>query len=173
MDFGILDELIEEHAEKKETDDRQILINKCEKLNRQNKSVFNKELYHCDKCNDSGIYYDIKKRTYLDNNQNLITTEGIEANICECMKIRESLEALNDSGMTQLMKEQTFDSYRTDENWQKTIKEKALKFLDSKESCFYIGGYTGSGKTKILPSRTVDTTHNRNQSETLRPGDDS
>ena len=30
-----------------------------------------------------------------------------------------------------------------------------------------------SGKTKILPSRTVDTTHNRNQSETLRPGDDS
>lgn len=30
-----------------------------------------------------------------------------------------------------------------------------------------------SGETKILPSTTVHTPHNRNKSETLRPGDDS
>ena len=156
MEFGELGREIENHEPSKEEQERILglskreqLIEKCERLNKNLKPIFDGEKYHCEKCNDSGSYYELEKFEFMLSNGDLYNNECIVAKICECVKVRESLKSLENSGMTEKMKRETFESYRTDENWQKVIKEKAIKFLDSEESCFYIGGYTGSGKTKI------------------------
>lgn len=156
MEFGKLDKLMAEYEPSKEEQERILglsrreqLIEKCQRLNKKLTPRFDSEKYHCEKCNDSGTYFELEKVEFVLNNGDLYERENVVAKICECVKLRESLNSLENSGMTERMKRETFDSYRTDESWQKTIKEKAIKFLDSEESCFYIGGYTGSGKTKI------------------------
>lgn len=156
MDFGDLEKVMEYHKPSREEQERILglskreqLIEKCERMNKNLKPIFDSKQYHCEKCNDSGTYFELEKVEYMLDNGDLYESENVVAKICECVKVRESLQSLEDSGMTERMKRETFESYRTDESWQKTIKEKAIKFLDSEESCFYIGGYTGSGKTKI------------------------
>ena len=155
MEFGKLDKLMAEHEPNKEEQERILalnkreqLIEKCRRLNNQLKPRFDSNVYHCERCNDSGSYYQLEKVKYeVEGGE--YEDEYLVCNRCECMKVRESLEALKHSGITEKMKRETFDNYRTDESWQKSIKEKAIKFLDSEETFFYIGGYTGSGKTKI------------------------
>lgn len=80
--------------------------------------------YHCDKCNDEGIYYYIKD-------------DWFEAMICPCMKLRRSK-----AGMT-------FDSYEAKENWQAAIKKRAMEYTQRADRWFFIGGQVGAGKTHI------------------------
>lgn len=156
MEFAELEREIKKHEPSREEQERILglskreqLIEKCERMNKNLKPIYDSEIYHCEKCNDSGAYFELEKKEFVTENGEFYEYENIVANVCECVKVRESLKSLENSGMTEKMKRETFESYRTDESWQKTIKEKAIKFLDSEESCFYIGGYTGSGKTKI------------------------
>lgn len=66
---------------------------------------------------------------------------------CEC-----KIEAINRHRIKAagLPEWQTFGSYRTSEEWQRRVKEKALAFLaDDRVQGFYIAGQSGSGKTHI------------------------
>ena len=128
---------------------REQMIEKCERLNKNLTPIFDKSLYNCEKCNNSGAYYIIEKHEYILQNGDLYEDESLVAKVCECMKVRESLRMLQESGLTPIMKTHTFESYRTDESWQKEVKEKAQAYLTSEVGTFYIGGFTGSGKTKI------------------------
>lgn len=75
---------------------------------------------------------------------------------CKCMKARKALRRLNASGLKNVVKECSFDRYETTEEWQKVIKEKALKFLkDEDNHWFFMGGQSGAGKSHICTAIAV------------------
>lgn len=107
--------------------------------------------YHCDKCNDEGIYYYIKD-------------DWFEATICPCMKLRRSKAGI------------TFDSYEAKENWQMAIKKRAMEYTQREDRWFFIGGQVGAGKTHICKailtelskSKSVDSMEWISASRTLK-----
>lgn len=69
---------------------------------------------------------------------------------CKCTRIRNALRRLNKSGLKNVVKEYTFDLYQTPEEWQRDIKQKAMRFCqDSKSDWFFLGGQSGAGKSHI------------------------
>ena len=68
---------------------------------------------------------------------------------CDCVKTRKILANIRKSGFDKELQSKTFNSYITNEPWQKNIKNLALEFLQSNGSWFYAGGQSGSGKTHI------------------------
>ena len=69
---------------------------------------------------------------------------------CQCQSARRSQKTLDKSGLKDLVKEYTMDSYVTKEQWQYHIKQKALEYLTNPHQFwFYIGGQVGSGKTHL------------------------
>lgn len=69
---------------------------------------------------------------------------------CECQKQRKSIQRLKKSGLAGSIQRLTFDSFETSEDWQKSIKERAKRFVDGLGSkWFFIGGAVGCGKTHI------------------------
>ena len=81
----------------------------------------------------------------------LIEVDGYTVlKMCECQNLRRSQQALAKSGLKELVKEYTFDTYLTKEQWQYHIKQKALEYVTNPhQSWFFIGGQVGSGKTHI------------------------
>lgn len=68
---------------------------------------------------------------------------------CKCMNIRKTLNQVKWSGLGDIFKSCTFDTFNCRAQWQTEIKNKALEFLTSNSNCFYIGGSSGSGKSHI------------------------
>ena len=66
--------------------------------------------------------------------------------------------------MKNVIKKYTFDNYITEENWQKYLKEKALKFIDENDKWFFIGGQSGSGNStrELKPSSGRKTAFSTN-----------
>lgn len=93
--------------------------------------------YDCPKCHNKGNYM------FLRDGEELIRD-------CECMAKRKMLRAIHNSGLEETLSECRFDNYIAEEDWQKNIKNKAMKFVEDNEGkWFYIGGQVGSGKTHI------------------------
>lgn len=92
--------------------------------------------YDCRKCRNKGVI--------------AIIEDGIEKHRdCKCMAIRKSLRLIKKSGLGNLLKMCTFQSYNATEPWQQQIKEKAQVFIESEKKVFFIGGQVGAGKTHI------------------------
>lgn len=68
---------------------------------------------------------------------------------CQCMKKRLSLRSLKKAGMEDMARRYTMDSFVDDTPGRRTIKEKALRFIEQDSGWFFIGGQSGSGKTHI------------------------
>lgn len=68
---------------------------------------------------------------------------------CRCMKIRDTLRRIRQSGLERQLKTCTFKSFETEYEWQRRIKNAAAKFADSDSTGFFIGGQSGCGKTHI------------------------
>lgn len=96
-----------------------------------------KKYYDCPKCKNKGRYF--------------IEKNGVELAVdCECMPLRDSIEALEKSGLSSALKKMTFDNYTCGSKWQAQIKETAMSFLTAPEGYFFfIGGQSGAGKTHI------------------------
>src|SRR5690606_22352416 len=64
------------------------------------------------------------------------------------------LSKSNNSGLGNLFKTRTFETYRTEEDYQRVIKSKAIKFtkefLGGKRTSIAILGQSGVGKTHIM-----------------------
>lgn len=80
--------------------------------------------YECPICNNEGI-------VYFANN------DWIDCKQCDCMQYRKSISA------------STFESYKTDEPWQKAIKKRSIEYAEKGCGWFFIGGQVGAGKTLI------------------------
>lgn len=69
---------------------------------------------------------------------------------CECLISRNNAKALENSGLSSLVKSYTFESFKTTHEWQANMKNKALEFVDNHTNFwFYAGGQVGCGKTHI------------------------
>lgn len=92
--------------------------------------------YDCHICHNKGIVY-------------MRQGEEIVSKNCGCMKIRESLGRIRKSGLAGLLDRYTFDNYKTEHEFQKIVKNKALNFLRNNGKWFFIGGQIGCGKSHI------------------------
>jgi DNA replication protein DnaC len=73
---------------------------------------------------------------------------------CRCMKQRKIMKRIEDSGLSSQFANYRFDNFKTDEAWQKSMKDRAIDYLNhfndkSPYKWLYIGGQIGSGKTHI------------------------
>lgn len=105
--------------------------------------------YHCDICKNKGFVAVVTQNEqfgyYMESLLN-----------CRCNRIRNAIRRLNRSGLKARVKACTFDRYETQDAWQKTIKETALRFCDScNGEWFFIGGQSGAGKTHICTAAAI------------------
>lgn len=68
---------------------------------------------------------------------------------CRCMEIRKSLKQIERSGLARAIRVKTFDSFATEEEWQKGSKEKAKQYAENPSGWFLACGQSGSGKTHL------------------------
>lgn len=69
---------------------------------------------------------------------------------CECSIRARNMARIERSGLKDLLKSCTMESYHAVEPWQKSAKETAERYLsDWRGRWFYIGGSSGSGKTHL------------------------
>lgn len=92
--------------------------------------------YECDDCKNKGY---IAK--FVDG-------EEIMAE-CKCMKVRDTLQRIKNSGLELQLKKCTFKSFRTDSEWQQQLKDVAADFIKNNAVGFFVGGQSGCGKTHI------------------------
>ena len=103
----------------------------------------NKTQYKCERCHDSGwIETDPETRTVAK---------------CSCRLAREAEDRMRNSGLSEALDTQTFETFVTKTETQRKIKEAAEKYLErlfedrdsQRRPWFYIGGNPGCGKTHI------------------------
>ena len=93
--------------------------------------------YDCKKCLNRGYFMKI-----INGDESMVA--------CDCMKKREALIRLKNSGLAGSIKEKTFSSFEANQSFQQHIKSEAVKFVKSyKGKWFFIGGQNGCGKTHI------------------------
>lgn len=98
----------------------------------------NEDGFFCEKCKNKGVIG-------IVDYQNGIWYQSTI--LCECRQRLRDKANLASSGLTDIKK---LDTFTTQEDWQKNLKQKAMDFLSQSEiRCFYIGGQTGAGKTHL------------------------
>lgn len=68
---------------------------------------------------------------------------------CECMKRRVALRNLSESGLNDMLKRFTFDTYTTPTEEYAKLKKRAMAFTKTDAKGFMIFGRSGGGKTHI------------------------
>ena len=93
--------------------------------------------YDCPQCKNKGVIY------LMDGNY-VVSRE------CECMAVRRARALLQNSGLSEILKEYRLDNYKTGEKWQREFKSGAIRYLnDHDRKWFFAGGQPGVGKTHI------------------------
>jgi DNA replication protein DnaC len=100
-----------------------------------------RESHHCSICKDQGYIY---------------KTDGLYeiAVKCKCQTLKETRLRLEKSGLGDLLESKTLDNYTTTNEYQKHIKETAIKYLNEYEKgnrySLALLGQSGVGKTHIM-----------------------
>ena len=68
---------------------------------------------------------------------------------CDCMKTRRCVWEMERSGLKDIIREKTFDAFEALEDWQKTIKDGALRYAGDPKGWLLLSGQSGSGKTHL------------------------
>ena len=102
-------------------------------IDQYNKATGELTGYDCPKCLNRGYIASVR-------NGNEVYKE------CKCMKIRKTLRRIEKSGLSDVLKNYTFESYKTPHDWQKHVKETAESFTSG---WFFFGGQVGCGKSHI------------------------
>ena len=131
-----------QHIKAKQLTNREKLQQECDVYNNLEGKL---QGYDCPVCNNRGFVQKI--------NAEETATVTVE---CECMKIRRAILSINNSGITERMKNNTFENFRTDKDFQKHMISKAKMYLENPAKCFYIGGQVGCGKTHICTALFVE-----------------
>ena len=94
------------------------------------------EIYNCPKCKNKG--------NIAFNKDGAFFTKS-----CECLKIRQTIRNLKNSGLGAVDKN-TLENYIASQDWQRDILKKAKQFISEPlGNWFFIGGQVGAGKTHI------------------------
>lgn len=68
---------------------------------------------------------------------------------CDCMKIRRCVWKMEASGLKNVIREKTFDTFKDSEPWQAAIKQGAMAYADKPDGWLLFCGQSGSGKTHL------------------------
>lgn len=68
---------------------------------------------------------------------------------CDCQRGAVNEMRLKKLGLLEQCGNCTFESFKTAESWQKSVKELAESYVETGGGWFYIGGQSGAGKTHI------------------------
>lgn len=95
-------------------------------------------------------YYDCP----ICHNKGLIAYHGEDyeqiLRTCECMKIRNSVRCMNESGLGGMLERCTFDAYETPQEWQAHAKRRVMSYLGQDSGRWlYVAGQSGCGKTHL------------------------
>lgn len=101
--------------------------------------------YECAKCKNKGYIYRVEEHEDLYG-KHFYTEVACK---CECMRVREELRRIHNSGLSKLLKRYTFKAYKATEDWQIYALKEAYAFAKEPEGWFYYGGQPGCGKTHI------------------------
>lgn len=97
--------------------------------------------YSCNICKDKGF-------TFKNEGNYEIAIK------CKCEILKETKSKMNNSGLGDLLETKTFDNYLIKDDFQKVIKDTAIKytenFLEQSNNSFAILGQSGIGKTHIM-----------------------
>lgn len=103
-----------------------------------NQSDGNLDTLNCPLCKNRGYFQ------ALDSEDNRVMKE------CKCMPTRRYIKAMNAAGLGDLYEKCTFDSYKVTNDWQRTCKEAAAKFVNQDgDGWFFFAGNSGCGKTHL------------------------
>ena len=92
---------------------------------------------HCEECNDKGYLLRVDE------------DGAMWARECPCMKRRRTQRNIRKSGVADMLRRYTFDTYIADTTERLKIKDKAKKFSEADKGWFIISGRSGSGKSHI------------------------
>jgi DNA replication protein DnaC len=99
--------------------------------------------YNCERCHNRGYISEVAM-----NEQFGYYYESRKP--CKCLKTRETLQRAKRSGLGNIITDYTFDKFIATDGWQKSLKDKAIKFCkDDKANWFFVGGQVGAGKTHL------------------------
>lgn len=74
---------------------------------------------------------------------------GILMRDCSCMKIRRCVWKMESSGLSDIIRKYTFDSFRCNTDWQEKLRSTAETFAKKADSWFLLCGQSGAGKTHL------------------------
>lgn len=92
--------------------------------------------YNCPRCLNRGVIYHQEEGV-------------IVAADCSCKEIRRSIRKAASSGLGELMKHHTFQTFQTPDPWQRQAKEMAQAYARNPVGWFVASGVSGSGKTHL------------------------
>lgn len=113
----------------------------AESFNQSHGSLNEADDYNCDICHNKGLIM----RAYQTEGGVWQTT----SKQCECMKVRATIKRMKKSGLKNIIKDYTFAKYQATDDWQKKLKDAAIKYADDPSGWFFIGGQSGAGKTHL------------------------
>ncbi|MBR1527765.1 MAG: ATP-binding protein [Oscillospiraceae bacterium] len=93
--------------------------------------------YDCPECKNRG------HSAFLSDDNSMVLRE------CKCLKIRQNIRNIEESGLKYLLERCKFDNFNTAENWQKFAKQQAMQYADNPVSWLYVAGQSGAGKTHL------------------------
>lgn len=94
--------------------------------------------YNCDKCKNKGYTMEVR-------HDNIWYEVQVE---CECMKVRRTIRKFIKSGLSNVVKDCTFNKFEVSEEWQGILKNAAMDYVvNHGDAWFFIGGQSGAGKS--------------------------
>ena len=144
------DKEYEEKTKGMTEDEKKIYLLK-EELEERNAVVGTLTELDCPKCKNRGNYYVIE--------------EGkLELKFCECMQTRRSIQMINKSGLSEVIRAKTFSSYIAKEPFQIDIKRIAMNYVkQGGNNWFLVCGQSGSGKSHICTAIVGELLKQNNQ----------
>lgn len=94
--------------------------------------------YDCPECKNRGYFFRVR-----DNGERYVED-------CRCIKIRRTMRYLKESGLEDLLKRCTFETWKCEKPWQKELLGMAQDYLQKgRGKWFLLSGRPGTGKTHI------------------------
>lgn len=102
-----------------------------------NRSQGNLEGYDCPKCRNRGNTAYVKQGG------------GVGFYECDCRKIRRSILRMERSGLKNIIRDMTFETFRDTEPWQQNMKSGAKAYAENPQGWLLFCGQVGSGKSHL------------------------
>ncbi len=107
------------------------------KVDKENAEVGTLSGIDCPICKNKGYYMELR------------AGEAVQIT-CRCMKTRNSIKRIKESGLSEALKRLSFDNFKAESEWQSELLGIAKRFADNGEGeWLFIGGQPGIGKTHL------------------------